>query len=224
MKLLPGVPDLKDKRKKKELWPGIINSELGIHFIEAKYLIKNKQAELAFIKLEAIFAIKSSYPKLDALSSQVTEILLSESVEKKDYRRARHFLSREQKMFPKNEAAIRWRNRLIQIATDFVQQSKKYKQQGQPIKGVDALQLAMKVWPRLPGLFSLFKKESNRYQILDVGIFRAGGEPENLAISAAGRVSSSLAHTNAHFSLLVMSATAHLIIRVGFLKNGSPQI
>lgn len=177
--LLPSMETKRNQKGEFDLWPGILKREYAIAFVEAKSLIDQNQLELALIKLEDLFNRQSKYEGLDRLTGQVADKLISQSVSKDDFRKARHFLNRIKSMFPQNKSVVSWSKKLSDTAVGLIKQASQLKSKGEPVGGVDLLRKAIEVWPSQKGLENLHNREASRNQILHVGVLDLALPPQH---------------------------------------------
>ncbi len=158
-------------------WPGLKRRNQLIKYQQASSHFKAGRIETAFMWLERVHVENDKYPQLSQFLGACTDKLVSEAVQDKDYRQARHFLSRLRQMDAQHPSFIKWAKFLNDHAVKFVTQARNAYSSGDHPNAVYLSAQAADVWPVATGLADVYRRATRRYQILNVGgVDQLGGE------------------------------------------------
>jgi hypothetical protein len=151
-------------------WPEFTTHYHRFLFLEATRLTELGQDEQAWVLLERLFGLDAKYPQLSEQLGAVSDRFISTAVEAEDFRRARHFLTRLERLIADHSMAKRWRERLTALASDAVTAARAATAEGNRRAAIDLLDRAARVWPELPGLKDAHREATARYQIVHAGV------------------------------------------------------
>ena len=157
-------------------WPGLVDHQVFVMFAEARARIENQEFEQALFFLEEIHDRNPAEAELSTELGHVVDSLISEAVERGEFRRARHYLRRLRQRIPTHETAARWTDSLTSRSAALVRGGLNASLAGHHDQAAVALEQAAKVWPELPRLRQTYARISGRYQRLSVGVVRTAGE------------------------------------------------
>ena len=190
--------------QKEVFWPGYIDrrNRLMIREIEAKIRQKKHQSALAYLDDLKVLMKQPPPPLQDSDKEQyvpfrvelparfakaagdAADPLISEAIQKKDYRQARFFIrDRLQALVATHPVALRWRKTLEDQQQELLRQSVKATAERVHDRAAALAEQAAQVWPndvRRDGavrLNSQFTIALSRFQRLKVGVVRLSGTP-----------------------------------------------
>ena len=150
-------------------WPGITKRRDRLKFVEAMIKLKKKLYEQAVAQFEQVFTRNPAYPELDRQLGLAIDPLIQEAVAAGDFRRARHFIARLRRSFPKHAVVAQWTQELTTLATKALQSATTSEQAGNGFAAVDQAELAVKIWPDGSEIVDGYRRICQRYQRLYVG-------------------------------------------------------
>ncbi len=158
-------------------WPGLIEQERRILFLEAQNLFGQQRPEAALPYLEDLHSRVPKYSGLQSLLGEVIDALITQAVEEEDFRRGRHFLRRLTAMEPQHAVARKWESDLKSRAAKLIESALSASGEGQHDVALRDIERAARVWPETPGLRDAHRRLSDRFQQLRVGVVQLPGEP-----------------------------------------------
>jgi len=151
-------------------WPGTVDRQKRLLFVEAEVLFAT-EPEQALARLEELFGRDPLYPQLDRQLGIVVELLVTGSLAKSDYRQARHYVRRLQRMFGQHlvvkSRIAQWLEQSQKLMADAVAAE----QSGNYDVAVDQIEQAALVWPETPNLQVTHRRLCLRFQRLRVGVW-----------------------------------------------------
>ena len=150
-------------------WPGIAERRDRLKFVEGLMKLKRKLYEQAAAQFEQVFNKNPNYPDLGPQLGLAIDPLIQEAVAAGEYRRARHFIARLKRTFPKHAVVSRWTQELTALAAKELQAATAAEQAGNGFVAVDHVELAVKIWPDASENADGYRRICQRYQRLSVG-------------------------------------------------------
>jgi tetratricopeptide (TPR) repeat protein len=201
-------------------WPGLVDYQIFVMFAEARARLEKQEVEQALYFLEEIHDRNPAEPELPTELGHVVDLLISEAVERGDFRRARHFLRRLRQRFSGHQTAARWTDSLASRSAALVRDGLNFSRAGHHDQAAIALEQAANVWPVLPRLRQTHGRISGRYQRLRVGVLRTAGERSAYFLpTEADRREKYLTRTSL-FEVIFSDDAAHY--HSGFFENWEP--
>ena len=157
-------------------WPKFDEIYQRLLFTDAGQRSARGDHEGALRLLEDLWDRNSAYPALSEFYGKVIDNVITELVERTDFRQARFFLSRLAARDAQHSIGLKWRTELIARTTAFIAQARNATTQGDAAKGAQLIDFAAKIWPDTPGLRDAHRELNDRYQIVRLGVLRLPGE------------------------------------------------
>lgn len=170
--LAPAYDLLMFLERRHRNWPGFDDRYRRFLFLEAGQLADQGEFERAWLSAERLHGLQNDYLNLSRLLGRILDGLMTDALSFEDYRQARHFLARLERLQPDHSAVIRWRDRLIADATNTVTRARSAQAAGEHRAATLLIDHAARIWPELPGLRETHRELTDRYQLLRVGIVR----------------------------------------------------
>ena len=151
-------------------WPGSHEAYLQFLYLETVKLTDEGQFESALLSIERLHALQSDYPELSRQLGRIADGLISAGIEAGDFRRARHFLGRVQRLQADHERVVQWTGTLTTLSQQALQSARNSRNSGDHRAAALSADHAALIWPALPGLKEEHRQFVDRYQILRVGV------------------------------------------------------
>ncbi|OYW11058.1 MAG: hypothetical protein B7Z55_19885, partial [Planctomycetales bacterium 12-60-4] len=162
-------------------WPGFDDLYHRFLFLEADQLAKSGEFERALVNAESLYARAADYADLSRLFGRILDGLVTRCIADDDFRQARHFLGRLQRLIPDHGTASKWSKSLEGQAGDILQQARQAQQRHDDRQAALLVDRAASIWPDLATLKEAHRELIDRYQIIRVGVVadqsRSGSYP-----------------------------------------------
>lgn len=167
-------------------WPGLAEAHHQFLFLNASHQLELGETQFAYTKFEQLHSLDPDYPELTVKLELSATKLIDRAVAQKDYRQARHFLNRLEKLLPQAQTVSQQSARLKSLSGKILEQAAQLSKSGQPREAARLAREAMEIWPYAVSLNdkNQFNSLLNNYQVLRVGVL------ERPQISKAGRSTS----------------------------------
>jgi hypothetical protein len=126
--------------------------------------------EEALRLLDEIWKPGPEIPELASRMGLASDRLITESVDRTDYRQARHFLAKLAARFPTHPVVAKWRADLEARALTGLQSAVAKSAEGDVAAASRTAEIAARIWPDAAGLREKHRELTDRYQILKVGV------------------------------------------------------
>lgn len=170
------VPELFPLRTYKT-WPKFDEVYQKLLMRDGVERTKRGQFESALTVFENLWDRNAAYPDLPDRLSQAVDQLITSSVERSDFRQARHFLGRLSVRDAQHPIAVKWKAELLSRSTKLVAEARDAGARGDAPLASRLIELAARAWPETPGLRDAHRDLTDRYQSVRVGVLRLSGEP-----------------------------------------------
>ncbi len=168
--------------------PGLNQSVQDYLLENAAVLAEQQNYQHALAILEEIARRDPSYRAAEVATrlAQVVDKLLLAEVEREDYRKARGMIERLEKQYGSQriESLGRWRQRLVDEATQLKQQSQLQIEQGAFREAERLIRRMIRIWPDLPGAEELRLEIARRYPMVIVGVAEKAGQQDVTSIES----------------------------------------
>lgn len=151
-------------------WPGAHEAYLQFLFLETVKLADEGKFEAALLSIERLHALQADYPELSRQLGRIADGLISAGIDDGDFRRARHFLGRVQRLQPDHEQVAHWTGTLTALSQQALQSARNSRNAGDHRSAALSADHAALIWPTLSGLKEEHRQFIDRYQILKVGV------------------------------------------------------
>lgn len=151
-------------------WPGLAQAHNELLFADARKLMESRQFEDAFVRVEEIHERNKFFNGLRGLAGEVSNELVSQSVQESDYRKARFHISRLTKLYRSHEVAETWESNIEQVARKEMLAGRKLFNADRKSEGVRQIRKALHIWPDSSDIKRVYRDTAGRYQILRVGL------------------------------------------------------
>lgn len=153
-------------------WPGAADRLNRLTFLEAQARCQKGDGSAALASLEALHRRVPDYSGLSKELGRVVDRLMTDAVAADDYRQARHFLARLERIQPEHEVAADWTRRLTEQAGTLLEQAEEASQAGQHDRAAALAGHASRVWPNHADLREVHRRTTSRFQRLAVGVIQ----------------------------------------------------
>ncbi len=157
-------------------WPGYKQQVNRLLLREARLQFTRGQLEAALQLAEELYDRDSAFPGLADLAGQIVDRLMTQAMDKKDYRRARHFLGRLARREAKHAVVERRQAELLSLSQASMDSARAASGQGDGALASTLIDEAAHVWPETPGLRDVHRELTNRYPVLRVGVLHLPSE------------------------------------------------
>ena len=162
--------------KLAKTWPKFDEIYQRLLFTDASQRSTRGDYEGALRLLEDLWDRNSVYPALSEFYGKVIDNVITELVERTDFRQARFFLGRLAARDAQHSIGLKWRTELIARTTGLITQARNATAQGDAAKGARLIDFAARVWPDTPGLKDAHRELNDRHQSVRLGVLRLPGE------------------------------------------------
>ncbi len=168
--------------------PGLNQSVLEYLLENAAVLADETNYQHALAILEEVARRDPDYRAAEVATrlAQVADKLILAEVEREDFRKARGMIERLEKEYGSQriESLGRWRQRLIEEATQLEQQSRQQMEQASYREAERLSRRMMRIWPALPGGEELRREIARRYPMVIVGVAERAGKQDVTSIES----------------------------------------
>ena len=163
--------------RRQPKWPGLKGAGQKLLFLEGQIRIQSDRPAEALVYFEELHGLRPGYPGLRKALDTATDTLVSRAVKAAEYRQARYYLTRLRKIEPSQPVLTKWQNDLGGRAAAWITKAQTAAKQGRADLAASAIERAVKIWPPSTGLKALYRRYTNRFQTLRVGVPRLAGDP-----------------------------------------------
>ena len=172
--------------KLSKTWPRFDETYQKLLFNDAVIRSKRGENESALRLLDDLWDRNQAYPELSRMIGQVVDQLMTEFVDRFDYRQARFFLGRLTSRDSQHPIAIKWRSELATRTSAMIAEARKATTQGDAALGASLVNQAARVWPETPGLKDAYRELNDRFQSVRLGFMRIAGDAKSYPFDTAG--------------------------------------
>ncbi len=176
-KLGPAFEMLLVLERRYSEWPGYTDRRNRLIFEEGKQQTAAGNVEAAFAYFEELHSIAAAYPGLRQEMGVAANSLIETAYTKGEIMRARFYLLRLRKRDPEHPIAAKWTSTFTKRVDELLDKAKASREQGKHSEALEMVDEASRVWPIHPQLRNFHRSVANRYQVLNVGVVRFGGDP-----------------------------------------------
>ena len=162
--------------KLAKTWPKFDEIYQRLLFTDAGQRSARGDHEGALRLLEDLWDRNSAYPGLSDFFGKVIDNLITELVERSDFRQARFFLTRLAARDSQHSIGLKWRAELVARTTALITEARSATAQVDAAKGARLIDFAARVWPDTPGLKDAHRELNDRHQSVRLGVLRLPGE------------------------------------------------
>ena len=157
-------------RRRDANWPGLDDAINAIQFADAARLLADDQPERALAVLDQLYDRDPRYLNLETRYAEAVERLSLAAFDEQNYRRARYYLGRLEKTFPKSKTVGSLAERLEREALAVLDRGERASSGGDARAASELAREAAKIWPPLGGRKRVFERLTRAYPILHVGV------------------------------------------------------
>ena len=110
------------------------------------------------------------YPGLSKLAGEIIDVMISQAVKEKAYRKAHYYLNRLESMYPRQETVIKWKTAFLNESNSILKTAEEAASQKQYPKAIQAVSTAVVIWPANPKLRESLLRYQKRYPVINVGV------------------------------------------------------
>lgn len=151
-------------------WPRYDEVYRRLVFKDSEEQFNRGLTEEALRLLEELWKPGAEIPELASRMGRASDRLIAESVDRTEYRQARHFLEKLASRFPTHPVVTKWRTDLEARALSTLQTAVAKSAEGDRATASRTAELAARIWPHATGLREKHRDLAQRYQILKVGV------------------------------------------------------
>ncbi len=151
-------------------WPGALDRHNALLYAEADREIAGGQYETALAIFEEIHSRSPQYAGLSERTGTVIDHLIEEAIAGNDWRKARYYRERLQRLFPDHPSPQSWRSRFIDSAEQQLTAAAEARSEGDHRLALTHAEQAVRIWPSLRNLRVRYRRFADRYQRLHVGV------------------------------------------------------
>lgn len=151
-------------------WPGLEIARNDLLLADVATLRKAGRYEEAFLRIEDLHQSDAVVPGLSRLAGLVANEFIARVDTAGDFRQARFFIDRLDKLYPGHRISEKWKSQYRQRAETLRTEGLKKFSGADYSAGATKLNDAYRVWPTLPGLAVEYRRVATRYQVLRSGV------------------------------------------------------
>eukprot|EP00913_Durusdinium_trenchii_P028490 g26718.t1 len=163
-------------KRNRPTWPTIAHYENRQLFTEARERFKANNPISALFRLERIHTSNSKFAGLKQFIGEVADRLITDAINQKDYRRARHYIGRLRRREPDHSVYQKWKSQLEGEAGKLLEVARNAAKAKKHEDAATAAMAAVNIWPATPGLRGAYDAMTRRFQTLNVGVISFSGE------------------------------------------------
>jgi tetratricopeptide (TPR) repeat protein len=158
-------------------WPGYDDVRNRLIMAEGAARLDKDDLETALAFFEELHGLAPDFAELQKTMGEVVDQLVTESAQAGDLRRARYYVGRLKDLEPDHATVEKWVKDFTTKANVLLNDALAARQAGRHDEAVRLAEEAAAIWPLHPNLRSVYGDASERFQVLNVGVFRFPGEP-----------------------------------------------
>lgn len=144
---------------------------------EAQIRVDQGNISAALALLDELAGRNIDNPELPVFMARLLNEQIEEAMDDEDYPRARYYLSRFSRHFPKHEVVVRWSDKMEGMMKDLLKQSQQKRQAGEHREAAVLANAANHIWRPTANDRVLYTQLAARYQTLRVAV-RAFSKPD----------------------------------------------
>jgi hypothetical protein len=151
-------------------WPGLRERHDNLLFADGNARLAAGNAESALVAYNELQQRAANYPGLADQMGQAIDQIVSRALAAADYRQARYFLLRLDRVFPGHAVFQSHAGEMARRAEELLSQGDQARRDGKHPDAAELARQAAELWPRTPNLLPRVKPLLERYQRLHVGV------------------------------------------------------
>ncbi|HAH49568.1 ABC transporter substrate-binding protein [Gimesia sp.] len=156
--------------RKHRDWPGFDQRQKQLLLLEAKDKQNSKQYLNALAYVQDLHTRDPQYPGLSELAGEIIDVMISQSVQEKVYRKAHYYLKRLESMYPRQPSVGQWKTTFLNESDSILKQAEQAASQQQYQEAIQAVSHAVVVWPTNPKLRDSLLRYQKRFPMINVGV------------------------------------------------------
>ncbi|MCA9004986.1 MAG: hypothetical protein KDA70_06890 [Planctomycetaceae bacterium] len=156
--------------RKHRDWPGFENRQKQLMLLEAQDKQNAHQYLNALAYVQDLHNREPEYPGLSKLAGEIIDVMISQAVKEKAYRKAHYYLNRLESMYPRQETVIKWKTAFLNESNSILKTAEEAASQKQYPKAIQAVSTAVVIWPANPKLRESLLRYQKRYPVINVGV------------------------------------------------------
>ena len=162
--------------RRQARWPGASEVLQRFHFVEAGLKLTAGQPEACLRSLESLASINAQYEGLSERAGEAVERLVQVAVDAGDFRAARHFLARLNRLNAEHVVGARWRGILNERAQTLMTAARTAAEAGDLSTATATVDMAARIWPEAAGLRDQHRSLYDTHPVLKTGVLALSGE------------------------------------------------
>ena len=151
-------------------WPGLKERHDNLLFADGGARLAAGNAESALVAFTELHERAATYSGLADQMGQAVDQIVTQALATQDYRQARYFLLRFDKLFPGHAVFQKHAGEMAQRAETLLTEGDQARRDGQHAAAAELARQAAELWPRTPNLLPRIRPLLDRYQRLRVGV------------------------------------------------------
>ncbi|EDL58386.1 ABC transporter substrate-binding protein [Gimesia maris] len=162
--------------RKHRDWPGFDQRQNQLLLLEAQDKQQSKQYLNALAYVQDLHSRAPKYPGLSKLAGEIIDVMISQAVQEKAYRKAHYYLKRLELMFPQQETVTKWKTAFLNESNSILKAAEQAASQQQYPQAIHAVSTAVVIWPANPKLRESLLRYQKRYPVINVGVLETALE------------------------------------------------
>lgn len=162
--------------RKHRDWPGFDQRQKQLLLLEAQDKQKSEQYLNALAYVQDLYSRDPKYPGLSKLAGEIIDVMITQSVQEKAYRKAHYYLKRLELMFPQQETVIKWKTAFLNESNSILKAAEQAASQQHYPQAIQAVSTAVVIWPANPKLREPLLRYQKRYPVINVGVLETALE------------------------------------------------
>ena len=162
--------------RKHRDWPGFDQRQNQLLLLEAQDKQQSKQYLNALAYVQDLHSRAPKYPGLSKLAGEIIDVMISQAVQEKAYRKAHYYLKRLELMFPQQETVTKWKAAFLNESNSILKAAEQAASQQQYPQAIHAVSTAVVIWPANPKLRESLLRYQKRYPVINVGVLETALE------------------------------------------------
>ncbi|QDT91837.1 ABC transporter substrate-binding protein [Gimesia algae] len=162
--------------RKHRDWPGFEQRQNQLLLLEAKDKQNSQQYLNALAYVQDLHSRDPEFPGLSNLAGEIIDVMISQSVQEKAYRKAHYYLKRLESMFPRQETVSKWKTAFLNESNSLLKAAEQAASQKHYQEAIQVVSTAVVVWPANPKLRESLLKYQKRFPMINVGVLETALE------------------------------------------------
>ena len=163
--------------RRQPKWPGLKGINQKVLFLEGQARLRAHRPAAALVYFEELHRLRPGYPGLRDALDTATDALVTRAVQAADYRQARYYLARLRQIEPGRPVLTKWRNELSKRAAIWIGKARSAANAKRADVAASAIERAAEIWLASSRQKTLYRRYTDRFQTLRVGVPRLAGDP-----------------------------------------------